>query len=128
MNLIKNAPNSQRGKHGKAGKIQERVPAGDYPLDERSRGIDQSNSEELRPLLECAESRAPRMGLGYRLLILDGEFLIVSVNYVLSSQGTLTTMTLSPKAAYELIPSDPDPTKDIGVYEQLRVGVSIGQG
>ena len=128
MNLTKNAPNSQRGKHGKAGKIQERGQAGDRPLDERSQGLNQSNSEELRPLLECAESRAPRMGLGYRLSILDGEFLIVSVNYVLSSQGTLTTMTLSPKAAYELIPSDPDPTKDIGVYEQLRVGVSIGQG
>ncbi|MCA9469558.1 MAG: hypothetical protein KC643_29510 [Nitrospira sp.] len=57
------------------------------------------------------------------ILTVDGEFLIVSVNYVLGSQGTLTTLTLSPKAAYELIPSDPDPTKDIGVYEELREGI-----
>lgn len=57
------------------------------------------------------------------LLTADGEFLIVSVNYVLSSQGTLTTMNLSPKAAYELIPADPDPTKDIGVYSELAEGI-----
>ena len=59
------------------------------------------------------------------LLTVDGEFLIVSVNYVLGSQGTLTTMTLSPKAAYELIPADPDPTKDIGVYSELTGGISL---
>ena len=92
VNLTKNAPNSQRGKHGKAGKIQERVPAGDRPLDERSWTIDQTSNEGISPSFEV------------RLLTVDGEFLIASVNSILSSQGTLTTLTLSPKAAYELIP------------------------
>ncbi|MGD9851838.1 MAG: hypothetical protein AB7T38_11265 [Nitrospirales bacterium] len=56
------------------------------------------------------------------LFTVDGEFLIVSVNYILSSQGTLTT--LSPKTAYELTPADPDPTKNLGVYEELAKGIS----
>ena len=85
--------------------------AGDHPLDERSWTIVQTSNEGISPSLEG------------QLLTVDGEFLIVSVNYILGSQGTLTTLMPSPKAAYELIPSDPDPTKNIGVYEELREGI-----
>ena len=55
------------------------------------------------------------------LLTIDGELLIVSVNFTLNESGTLTRLTLAPKAAYELLPDDPSPTKNIGVYslEQL---------
>ena len=58
------------------------------------------------------------------LLTVDGEFLISAVNYVLGASGTIATLTLSPKAAYELIPEEPKTaTKGIGVWEELRGGI-----
>lgn len=53
------------------------------------------------------------------LLTVDGEFLISSVTYSLNESGTICTMTAVPKSAYELIPEQAKPTKDVGVYKSL---------
>lgn len=53
------------------------------------------------------------------LLTVDGEFLISSITYSLNASGTITSMTLTPKSAYELEPTQSKPTKDVGTYRQL---------
>ncbi|MDR4485406.1 MAG: hypothetical protein R3B95_19775, partial [Nitrospirales bacterium] len=59
------------------------------------------------------------------LLTVDGEFLISSVTYSLNESGTICTMTAVPKAAYELIPEQSNPTKDIGVFKDLHASGAL---
>lgn len=62
------------------------------------------------------------------LLTIDGEFLISGVTYNLSEQGTLTTLTVVPKAAYELIPEAPtSATKGVGIDTQIKALKKSGQ-
>lgn len=54
------------------------------------------------------------------LLTIDRELLITEVVYTLSEAGMITTLTLTPKESYQLIPKEKEVNKGIGVWADLK--------
>lgn len=83
------------------------------PFTVNVRGWRQGNGE-LWKINQLVQVKDP-------LLSVDGEFLISAVTYTLSAQGSVTNLTLTPRAAYELIPEvATSATKGVGVSEFSR--------
>lgn len=60
------------------------------------------------------------------LLTIYRDLLVVEVVYALSDQGTISTLTLAPQQAYELIPKDPKVNQGTGTWAWLEEEVRAG--